>query len=142
MHQRRNLGARLLEKRKRQASAPKSNPRNQQNAKRIYQPLRHHRPQGLCKGNIIIFGKYSTTRNLSHTGQYQIGGIRYKMASTQSLVWDEHPAAPKSASNASLVTHGSSHRRTRTTTSTTSSSDEGELLLPLKSQNHDIPNRG
>ena len=79
MHQRRNLGARLLEKTEKDRHLrQKSNPRNQQNAKRIYQPLRHHRPQGLCKGNIIIFGKYSTTRNLSHTGQYQIGGIRYK----------------------------------------------------------------
>ena len=79
MHQRRNFGTRLFKKTKEDRHLhQKSNPGNHNDGQRIYQTLRYHCSKRFGKRNIIIFGKYSATGNLSYPRKNKIGCIRNK----------------------------------------------------------------
>ena len=52
--------------------------RYQPHTEGVYHSLRHHRTQGLGERNAIVFREDTATGHFSHTGNHQIGSVRYE----------------------------------------------------------------
>ena len=52
--------------------------RYQPHTEGVYHSLRHHRTQGLGERNAIVLGENTATGHFSHTGNHQIGSVRYE----------------------------------------------------------------